>query len=98
MREVSFYSNPYHIYPPYTMGAAYSLAAPVHSKEKKGGIPLDDYEQMASTRLDQPPAPRRSARRWFLMGGLAFAFLLPLGVGAARGFSNGRTPAAALAL
>src|SRR5258708_12364196 len=58
---------------------------------------MEDYEEMASTRLDQPPAPVRSRRRWFLIGGLAFAFVLALGVGAVRGLSNGTTPAAALA-
>jgi hypothetical protein len=58
---------------------------------------MEDNEEMASTRLDQPPAPRRSGRRWFLIGGLAFAFMLALGVGAVRGLSNGTTPAAALA-
>jgi hypothetical protein len=58
---------------------------------------MEDYEEMASTRLDQPPAPRRSGRRWFLIGGLAFAFMLALGIGAVRGLSNGTTPAAALA-
>jgi hypothetical protein len=97
MREVSFYSNRYHIYPPYTLGAASEYAAPVHSEEKKGGIPMEDSEEMASPRLDQPPAPRRSRRRWLLIGGLAFAFMLALGVGAVRGLSNGTTQAAALA-
>jgi len=58
---------------------------------------MEDYEEMDSTRLDQPPAPRRSGRRWFLIGGLAFAFMLALGVGAVRGLSTGATPAAALA-
>lgn len=58
---------------------------------------MEDYEEMASTRLDQPPAPRRSGRRWFLIGGLAFAFLLALGIGAVRGLSNGTTPALAQA-
>jgi len=58
---------------------------------------MEGYEEMDSTRLDQPPAPRRSGRRWFLIGGLAFAFMLALGVGAVRGLSTGATPAAALA-
>src|SRR2546425_221042 len=47
---------------------------------------------MASTRLDQPPAPRGRGRRWLLIGALAFAFMLALGVGALLG----STQAAAL--
>src|SRR5712692_10594917 len=43
---------------------------------------MKDYEDMASTRLDQPPAPRRRGRRWLLIGVLAFAFMLALGVSA----------------
>jgi Domain of unknown function (DUF5666) len=58
---------------------------------------MEDYEEMASPRLDQPPAPARSGRRWLLIGGLAFAFILALGVGAVRGLSNGTAQAAALA-
>ncbi len=58
---------------------------------------MEDSEEMGSTRLDQPPAPRRSGRKWFLIGGLAFAFMLALGVGAVRGLSNGTALAAALA-
>jgi hypothetical protein len=54
---------------------------------------LEDYEDMASTRLDQPPAPRGRGRRWLLIGALAFAFMLALGVGALLG----STQAAALA-
>jgi Domain of unknown function (DUF5666) len=42
---------------------------------------MEDYEEAASTRLDQPPAPRRRGRRWLLIGALAFAFMLALGVG-----------------
>src|SRR2546423_5947400 len=48
---------------------------------------------MASTRLDQPPAPRGRGRRWLLIGTLAFAFMLVLGVGVFLG----STQAAALA-
>jgi Domain of unknown function (DUF5666) len=57
---------------------------------------MEDYEDMASTQLDQPPAPRRRGRRWLLMGGLAFAFMLALGVGALMGSSTGAAQAAAL--
>jgi len=49
---------------------------------------LEDYEDIASTRLDQPPAPRGRGRRWLLIGALgvlAFAFMLALGVGALLG-------------
>ena len=46
---------------------------------------MEDYEEMASTRLDQPPSPRGRERRWFLIGVLAFAFMLALGVGALLG-------------
>jgi len=35
MREVSFYSNRYHIYPPYTLVAASEFAAPVHTLRKE---------------------------------------------------------------
>jgi len=54
---------------------------------------LEDYEDMASARLDQPPAPREHGRRWLLIGALAFAFMLALGVGALLG----STQASALA-
>ncbi|HLX55987.1 MAG TPA: DUF5666 domain-containing protein [Ktedonobacteraceae bacterium] len=53
--------------------------------------------EMAWTRLDQPPAPRRRGRRWLLIGGLALAFMLALGVGAVMASSNGTAQAAALA-
>jgi hypothetical protein len=58
---------------------------------------MKNYEEMASTRLDQPPALLRRGRRWLLIGGLAFAFMLALGVGALIGSSTGVTQAAALA-
>jgi hypothetical protein len=58
---------------------------------------MEDYEEMASTRLDQPPAPRGRGRRWLLIGGLAFAFMLTLGVGAIMGSLTGTTQAVALA-
>ena len=58
---------------------------------------MEDYEEMASTGLDQPPAPRRRGRRWLLIGGLAFVFMLTLGVGAIMGSLTGTTQAAALA-
>jgi len=35
MREVTFYSNRYHIYPPYILSAASENAAPVHSNERR---------------------------------------------------------------
>ncbi|HAT46278.1 MAG TPA: hypothetical protein DCS90_14350, partial [Ktedonobacter sp.] len=52
-------------------------------------------EEMISNRLNQSPAPRRRGRRWLLICGLAFAFMLALGVGALIG-STGATQAAAL--
>jgi Domain of unknown function (DUF5666) len=58
---------------------------------------MEDYEEIAPTRLDQPPAPRRRGRRWLLIGGLAFAFMLALGVGVLMGSSTSTTQAAALA-
>ena len=58
---------------------------------------MKNYEEMASTRLDQPPAPRWRGRRWLLIGGLAFAFMLALGIGALIGSSTGVTQAAAVA-
>ena len=51
---------------------------------------MKDDVEMASTRLDQPTAPHRRGRRWLLIGGLAFAFMLALGS------SNGAAQAAAL--
>ena len=57
---------------------------------------MEDYEKMAPIRLDQLPAPRRRRRRWLLIGGLAFAFLLALGVGVLMGSSTSTTQAAAL--
>jgi len=63
---------------------------------KKGGIPMEDYDKIAPTQLHQPPAPRRRGRRWLLIGGLAFAFMLALGVGVLLETSNGTTQASAL--
>ncbi len=57
---------------------------------------MEDYEEMAQTRLDQPPAPRRRARRWLILAGLAIAFMFALGAGALIGSSTGTTQAAAL--
>ena len=56
---------------------------------------MEDYEEMVFTRLDQPP--RRSGRRWLLLGGLALAFMLALGIGALIGSSTSTTQAVALA-
>jgi Domain of unknown function (DUF5666) len=58
---------------------------------------MEDYEKMAPIRLDQPPAPRLRGRRWLLIGGLAFAFMLALGVGVLLGSSTSTSQAAALA-
>src|SRR6266567_5942590 len=94
MGEIPYYSNRNHMVPPYTLNAA---ARPPHRLTlKKGGIPMKNYEEMASTRLDQPPAPRWRGRRWLLIGGLAFAFMLALGVGVLLGTSTGTTQASAL--
>ena len=57
---------------------------------------MKNDEEMAWTRLDQPPAPRRRGRRWLLIGALAFAFMLALGVGALLGASTSTTQAATL--
>ena len=58
---------------------------------------MEDYEGMAWTRLDQPPAPPRRGRRWLLIGGLALAFMLALvGVGAFLGSSNSTAQASTL--
>jgi hypothetical protein len=58
---------------------------------------MEDYEEMGSPRLDQSPAPRHRGRRWLLIVGLAFAFMLALGVGALMGSLNGTSQASALA-
>src|SRR6266487_6035275 len=62
----------------------------------KGGIPMEDYEEMVSTRLGQPPPSRRRGRRWLLIGGFAFALMLALGVGAIMGSSVSTTQAASV--
>ena len=48
---------------------------------------MEDYDK-----IDQ----RRRGRRWLLVGGLAFAFMLALGVGVLLGTSSGTTQASAL--
>ncbi|HKV60130.1 MAG TPA: DUF5666 domain-containing protein [Ktedonobacteraceae bacterium] len=57
---------------------------------------MEDYEELAWTSLDQPPALRRRGRRWLLIGGLALAFMLALGIGTVIGSLTGTTRAAAL--
>ena len=57
---------------------------------------MEDYDKIAQTHLHQPPAPRRRGRRWLLIGGLAFAFMLALGVGVLLGTSTGTTQASVL--
>ena len=57
---------------------------------------MEDYKEMARTPLDQPPAPRRHIPRWLLIGGLALAFMLALGIGTVIGSVTGTTQAAAL--
>src|SRR5712692_11115640 len=95
MREVTCYSHRFHIVPPYTRSAA--VRPPHQLTVRKGGIAMEDYEEMASTRLNQPPAPRRRGRRWLLIGGLAFAFMLALGVGTLLGSTTSGVQAASLA-
>jgi Domain of unknown function (DUF5666) len=48
---------------------------------------MEDYDKTA---------PRRRGHRWLLIGGLAFAFMLALGVGVLLGTSTGTTQASAL--
>ena len=57
---------------------------------------MDDYNELSWTSLDQPPTLRRRRRRWLLIGGLAFAFMLALGIGTLIGSMTGTTRAAAL--
>ena len=57
---------------------------------------MEDYEEIASTRLGQPPTLRRCGRRWLLIGGFAFAFMFALGVGAIMVSSIGTTQAASV--
>ncbi len=58
---------------------------------------MEDNNEVAWTPLDQPPAASRwSGRRWLLIGGLALAILLALGVGAILGLSTSTTQAATL--
>ena len=57
---------------------------------------MEDSEEMAWTRLNQPPAPPRRGRRWLLIGSLAFAFMLALGVGAIMAASSSTAQASDL--
>ncbi len=57
---------------------------------------MEDHEEMVPVQLDQPPAPRWRGRRWLLIGALAFAFMLALGVGTLLGSTTSTTQAAAL--
>jgi Domain of unknown function (DUF5666) len=57
---------------------------------------MEDNEEMAWTRLNQTTAPRKRGRRWLLIGGLALAFMLALGIGTVIGSTTGTTQAAAL--
>jgi len=57
---------------------------------------MEDSEEMAWTRLNQPPAPPRRGRRWLLIGSLAFAFMLALGVGAITAASSSTAQASYL--
>ena len=57
---------------------------------------MDDYEELRWTSLVQPPAPHRRGRRWLLIGGLALAFMLALGIGTLIGSVTGTSRAAAL--
>jgi Domain of unknown function (DUF5666) len=57
---------------------------------------MEDNEKLAWTSLDKPSAPRRRGRRWLVIGGLALAFMLALGIGTVIGSATGTTQAAAL--
>ena len=48
---------------------------------------MEDYDKIV---------PHRRGRRWLLIGSLAFAFMLAIGVGVLLGMSNGTTQASAL--
>jgi len=58
---------------------------------------MKDSEEMPSSPLDQPLASRQGGGKWLLIGGLVFAFMFALGVGAFLGTSAGTSQAAALA-
>ena len=57
---------------------------------------MDDYNELSWTSLDQPRAERPRGRRWLLIGDLALAFLLALGIGTLIGSVTGTGRAAAL--
>ncbi len=59
--------------------------------EDSGFWPLEDN----GFRMAQPPAPRRRGHRGMLLGGLALAFALALGVGGVIGSALGSNPAQA---
>src|SRR5215472_3886646 len=53
-----------------------------------GGLPMQDPQYGGTPWIDPYPPPRRhSGRRWLLIGALAAAFALALGVGAFLGSS-----------
>jgi Domain of unknown function (DUF5666) len=54
---------------------------------------MEDYDKIFP--LEQTPVLRPHRRRWFLIGGLAFAFVLALGVGMFMGASTSTTQASA---
>lgn len=56
---------------------------------------MDDNEELSWTSLDQPHQARRG-RRWLLIGTLALALMLALGIGTLIGSMTGTTQAAAL--
>ena len=55
---------------------------------------MEDYVDAAAERPAWPPVPRRRGPRWLLIGGLALAFMLMLGVGVLVGSAIGSTRAA----
>jgi Domain of unknown function (DUF5666) len=55
---------------------------------------MEDFGDGGWIPSDRPLAPRRPGRRWLLIGALALAFMLTLGVGAVLGSSIGGALAA----
>ena len=43
---------------------------------------MEDYDKIKKKKKKKKNAPLRRGRRWLLIGGLAFAFMLAMGVGA----------------
>src|ERR1700730_10150094 len=77
--DITFKSNRFLIFVPYTGIAAYESLQLFTLKI--GGKSMEDYEDATSGKLVRPPAQHRRWRSLLLVSGLALAFMLALGIG-----------------